>query len=180
MFLCWSFHYYAFDIFLPSKPSHFINYGLTKFSVKKESKGPAQNEKVVQENITVSKPAAQVMSEIPLESIFNDVPYKESEVFIEKGSNGGETKEAKPGELVSSTSTRVVTTSRTVVKSDGSSPVTTVEKKVIVNGEEQPLDRNLLSPPAVEVDVEEKEDGSEEGTVCTLLSVNRVSMVLVT
>lgn len=102
------------------------------------------------------------MSEIPLESIFNDEPNDDSEVFVEKGSNGGETKEAKPGETVSSTSTRVVTTSRTVVKSDGS-PVTTVEKKVIVNGEEQPVDSNLLSPPAVDVEVEEKEDGSEEG-----------------
>jgi ribosomal protein S4E len=102
------------------------------------------------------------MSEIPLESIFNDELTNDSEVFVEKGSNGGETKEAKPGETVSSTSTRVVTTSRTVVKSDGA-PVTTVEKKVIVNGEEQPVDSNLLSPPALDVEVEEKEDGSEEG-----------------
>jgi ribosomal protein S4E len=103
------------------------------------------------------------MSEIPLESIFNDDNItNDSEVFVEKGSNGGETKETKPGEPVSSTSTRVVTTSRTVVKGDGS-PVTTVEKKVIVNGEEQPVDKNLLSPPAVDVEVEEKEDGSEEG-----------------
>ena len=99
------------------------------------------------------------MSEIPLESIFNDETT--NEVFIEKGSNGGETKEAKPGETGSSTSTRVVTTSRTVVKNDGS-PVTTVEKKVIVNGDEQPVDSNLLSPPPVDVEVEEKE-GSEEG-----------------
>ena len=132
------------------------------FWFQKESKGPAHNEKIVQENITSSKPAAQVMSEIPLESIFNDELTNDSEVFVEKGSNGGETKEAKPGETVSSTSTRVVTTSRTVVKSDGA-PVTTVEKKVIVNGEEQPVDSNLLSPPALDVEVEEKEDGSEEG-----------------
>ena len=129
----------------------------------KESKGPARNEKIVQETITSSKPAAQVMSEIPLESMFEDDNVNDSsEVFIEKGSNGGETKETKPEEKVSSTSTRVVTTSRTVVKSDGS-PATTVEKKVFVNGEEQPADRNLLSPPAVDVEVEEKEEGSEEG-----------------
>ena len=106
------------------------------------------------------------MSEIPLESIFNDEPTNDS-VFIEKGSNGGETKEPRPVEAVTSTSTRVVTTSRTVVKSDGS-PATTVEtKKVIVNGEDQPLDSNLLSPPPtdVNVEVEEKENGSEEGKV---------------
>lgn len=134
----------------------------TVVKILEESKGPAHNEKIVQENITSSKPAAQVMSEIPLESIFNDELTNDSEVFVEKGSNGGETKEAKPGETVLSTSTRVVTTSRTVVKSDGA-PVTTVEKKVIVNGEEQPVDSNLLSPPALDVEVEEKEDGSEEG-----------------
>lgn len=102
------------------------------------------------------------MSEIPLESIFNEEPTNESEVFIEKGSNGGETKETKPGENVTTTSTRIVTTSRTVVKGDGA-PVTTVEKKVIVNGEEQTVDSNLLSPPALDVEVEEKDDGSEEG-----------------
>lgn len=105
------------------------------------------------------------MSEIPLESIFNEEPTNESEVFIEKGSNGGETKETKPGENVTTTSTRIVTTSRTVVKGDGA-PVTTVEKKVIVNGEEQPVDSNLLSPPALDVEVEEKDDGSEEGKGC--------------
>ena len=136
------------------------------FPFAKESKGPAEKEKIIQETVTSSKPAPQVMSEIPLESIFNDESTTNDSVFIEKGSNGGETKESKPGETVtSSTSTRVVTTSRTVVKTDGS-PVTTVEtKKVIVNGEEQPVDSNLLSPPAVDVDieVEEKENGSEEG-----------------
>ena len=103
------------------------------------------------------------MSELPLESFFNEENLNnDSEVFIEKGSNGGETKESKPEEKKTSTSTRVVTTSRTVVKNDGS-PVTTVEKKVIVNGEEQPVDSNLLSPPAVDVEGEEKEDGSEDG-----------------
>lgn len=134
----------------------------TVVKIMEESKGPSHKENLVQETITFSKPAPQVMSEIPLESIFNEEPTNDSELFIEKGSNGGETKETKPGENVTTTSTRIVTTSRTVVKGDGS-PVTTVEKKVIVNGEEQPVDSNLLSPPAVEVEVEEKDDGSEEG-----------------
>ncbi|XP_028391050.1 alpha-adducin-like isoform X2 [Dendronephthya gigantea] len=139
----------------------------TVVKILEESKGPALKENYVQETITSSKPAEQVMSEIPLESIFNEEPT--NEVFIEKGSNGGETKEMKLSDdgdatnVVTSTSTRVVTTSRTVVKSDGGAPVTTIEKKLIVNGEEQPVDSNLLSPPPVEVEVEEKEDVSEEG-----------------
>ena len=115
------------------------------------------------------------MSEIPLENIFNEEPT--NEVFIEKGSNGGETKEVKvsvgdPSNVVTSTSTtRVVTTSRTVVKSDGGAPVTTVEKKLIVNGEEQPVDSNLLSPPPADFEVEEKEDASEEGRLLQLFQL---------
>ena len=130
----------------------------------KESKGPALNENVIQENITSTHPAAMVMSEIPLDSLFDDIASKEPELFIEKGLNDAETKEAKPDSsgTTTSSSTTIVTTSRTVVKGDGS-PVTTVEKKVVVNGEEQPVDTNLLSPP-VETEVDDKaEEGSEEG-----------------
>ena len=130
----------------------------------KESNGPDIDENVFVENITSAQPAAIVMSEIPLESLSDDMTSEEAEVFIEKGLNGAETKEVKPGsegEATTSTST-IVTTSRTVVKGDGS-PVTTVEKKVVVNGEEQPVDTNLLSPP-VETEVDDKaEEGSEEG-----------------
>ena len=134
--------------------SFFLFFG---YFYLKESKGPALKENVIQENITSTHPAAMVMSEIPLESLFDDVPSKEPELFIEKGLNDAETKEAKPD----SSGTIIVTTSRTVVKGDGS-PVTTVEKKVVVNGEEQPVDTNLLSPP-VETEVDEKtEEGSEE------------------
>ena len=131
----------------------------------KESKDPALNENFVQEKITSTQPAI-VMSEIPLENIFDDASSKEPEIFVEKGLNDAETKEMKPdasGTATSTTtSTRVVTTSRTVVKGDGS-PVTTVEKKVIVNGEEQPVDTNLLSPP-IEAEADERaEEESEEG-----------------
>ncbi|WP_395241757.1 hypothetical protein, partial [Salmonella sp. s51933] len=117
-------------------------------------------ENIIQEQITSTKPHI-VMSEIPLENIFND----EDSVFIEKGLKDAEVKEVKPTVVTTTEVTtievmpneddgmiskQVVTTSRTVVKGDGS-----VEEKVIVNGEEQPLDMNLLSPP-VEVEVEEK------------------------
>ena len=130
----------------------------------KESNGPDIDENVFVENITSAQPAAIVMSEIPLESLSDDMTSEEAEVFIEKGLNGAETKEVKPGsegEATTSTST-IVTTSRTVVKGDGS-PVTTVEKTVVVNGEEQPVDTNLLSLPAETEVNETTEEGSEEG-----------------
>lgn len=122
------------------------------------------------ENITSTQPAAIVMSEIPLESLFDEVTVEEPEVFIEKGSNGAETKEVKRGSgggkatasFSTSSSTRIVTMSRTVVKSDGS-PVTTVEKTLLVNGEEQPVETNLLSPPGLETEGSE-ESGDKEGS----------------
>ena len=60
-------------------------------------------ENIIQENITRTEPAAVVMSEIPLEDLFND----DDKEFVEKGLNDAETKEVQAKEVVTTEVTTV-------------------------------------------------------------------------